>query len=390
VTLPALRGHGELRASLARAVASGTLPGSLLLHGPPGSGKQRFALWLAQLMLCRTPTSEGPCGACRSCLQAVRLEHPDIHWFFPLPRPKGASSPERLAGALEDLRGDALAELRETPLRVDTDPEPRGIYLAAVQTLRRKALQRPSVSERQVFVVGHAEELVPQESAPEAANALLKLLEEPPPSTVFILTSSRFGRVLPTIRSRAIPLHVPSLPAEEVARFLVEEAGVDEELARKSAALSGGCIGRALGFLPVDGEDGPFERTRKEAFHLFRACLDPSDDGAFALALGFPSSKARALIPLLDAVEVWVRDAALVSEGRADAVVNPEAVRFLQRTLQARRVHGVAFSEWVAEVEEARIEAAGNVNPQLIVHGLVRRSRERLRAWTLEETGATS
>jgi hypothetical protein len=207
---------------------------------------------------------------------------------------------------------------------------------------------------------------------------------------VFILTSSRFGRVLPTIRSRAIPLHVPSLPAEEVARFLVEEAGVDEELARKSAALSGGCIGRALGFLPVDGEDGPFEGTRKEAFHLFRACLDPSDDGAFALALGFPSSKARTLIPLLDAVEVWVRDAALVSEGRAEAVVNPEAVRFLQRTLEARRLHGGAFSEWVAEVEEARIEAAGNVNPQLIVHGLVRRSRERLGAWTLEKAGATS
>lgn len=388
MSLRALRGHGELRASLARAVAANSLPSSLLLHGPSGSGKQRFALWLVQLLLCLRPGSDGPCGECKSCGHVLRLEHPDLHWYFPLPRPKGASTPERLAGALEDLRAEALAEIREDPLRVDADTEPRGVYLAAAQSLRRKAQQRPSVSSRQVFVIGHAEELVPQESAQEAANALLKLLEEPPVGTLFILTSSRPGRVLPTIRSRTVPVHIPGLPSDEVAAFLMEEVGVDRSEAETAAALSGGCIGRALGFLPIEGSDGktadgPHERTRKEAFRIFRACLEPEATGAFQLALSFPSSKARTLIPLMDALEVWIRDAAMIAADREDAVVNRDARAFLEKTLARREIHPAAFSDWVGVVEEARREAAGNVNPQLVVHGLVRRARTALDRWAL-------
>lgn len=392
MSLRDLRGHPDLRASLARAVSADSLPSSLLLHGPPGSGKQRFALWLAQLLLCPSPRPDGPCGVCKSCGHVLRLEHPDLHWYFPLPRPKGASSPERLAGALEDARGEALAEIRENPLRIDADTEPKGVYLAAAQSLRRKAHQRPSVSSRQVFVIGHAEELVPQESAQEAANALLKLLEEPPRGTIFILTSSRPGRVLPTIRSRTVPVHVPALAKDEVTRFLVEEAGVEESVASGAAALSGGCIGRALGFLPSedsDGKpvDGPHERTRREAFRLFRACIERADTGAFALALSFPSSRARTLLPLLDAVEVWIRDAALITAGAGDAAVNRDARQFLEKALAGREIHGGAFADWITVVEEARQEAAGNVNPQLIVHGMLRRTRKILGRWTLEPAG---
>ncbi|NIQ56700.1 MAG: hypothetical protein GWN71_26000, partial [Gammaproteobacteria bacterium] len=65
----------------------------------------------------------------------------------------------------------------EHPLQPLHDDEPRGLYLAAVQTLRRQAIQRPAMADRQVFIVARAEELVPQEASPEAANALLKLLE---------------------------------------------------------------------------------------------------------------------------------------------------------------------------------------------------------------------
>jgi hypothetical protein len=168
---------------------------------------------------------------------------------------------------------------------------------------------------------------------------------------------------------------------------------VDQSVAATAAALSGGCIGRALGFLPVEGSDGkpadgPHERTRREAFRIFRACIEPKAAGAFQVALSFPSSKARTLLPLMDALEVWIRDAAMISSAGGDAVVNRDARSFLEKTLSGRAVHPAAFSEWIDVVEEARREAAGNVNPQLVVHGLVQRARRTLDRWALRPAGA--
>ena len=105
--LPAFRGHDALRASLHRALSRGTLPATVLIHGMPGCGKQSLALWMARTALCTGDPR--PCGHCNSCRLALRLEHPDIHWYFPLPRPKGSPSPQRLAELLETARHERLA-----------------------------------------------------------------------------------------------------------------------------------------------------------------------------------------------------------------------------------------------------------------------------------------
>jgi len=380
VTLHPLWGHEGLRRSLSSSVIRDALPGALLLHGTQGSGKQRFGLWLANVMVCEALTPEGPCGACQSCRLAGRLEHPDIHWYFPLPRPKGSLSQERLAGALEDARWETLSEIREAPLNPPRSDEPQGIYLAVIQSLRRKAIQRPSMSRRQVFLIGRAEALVPQESSPEAANALLKLLEEPPDGTNFILTSSQPRRLLPTIRSRSLSLHIPPLSVPAARAFLVEVAGASGEDADRAALLSGGAIGRALGFLPEDGEPGPLEVTRKDAFRLFRAGLEGGLGSQFAAAISFPPARARTLLPLLEGLEVWVRDAAAVVAESPESVVNQDALPYLQKRLTGRELTPAQLARALASVEQARREAAGNVNPQLIIHGLIHSLRQTVGA----------
>jgi DNA polymerase-3 subunit delta' len=171
----------------------------------------------------------------------------------------------------------------------------------------------------QVFIIGDAETLVPQESSPEAANSLLKLLEEPPDSTRFILTSSEPGRLLPTVRSRCLPLHLAPLPRDEVRRFLVQEAGVGEAEAARAAGLSQGSIGRALGFVSLDGE-APLEELRDRALGLVEAAA--GGHSPFATALGFRSAGARGLLELFSFVEEWLRDIAAVSAGSPDAVLN--------------------------------------------------------------------
>src|SRR5688572_9634631 len=186
MALHPLQGHLGARESLAHALARGVLPAALLFHGPRGIGKQRLALWLAQMIVCERPSLE-PCGACAPCRMSVSLEHPDVHWFFPLPRPKNVGG-DRLADALEEARLEELGALREQPLRASYTDELRGLYVGTVKSIRAKAYMKPVMATGPVFIIGEAELLVPQEASPDAANAMLKLLEEPPGNTRFILT----------------------------------------------------------------------------------------------------------------------------------------------------------------------------------------------------------
>ena len=382
MSLHPVRGHAAALQALGRARARGTFPTALLLHGPPGVGKQRVALWAAQLLLCEA-AGETPCGACRSCRMALRLEHPDLHWYFPVARPKGSfGSNERLAEALEDARAAELAETRVRPLRPSWSDEARAIYLAAAQALRRKARSRPAMSPVQVFILARAETLVPQESSPEAANALLKLLEEPPEDTFFILTSGEPGRLLPTIRSRTVPLHLAPLPHAEVRDFLVEAAGAEPGDAEDAAALGQGSIGRALGFLPDEnGEDGrgPLDAVRRRTVRLLAAALHPDPSAGLARALEYPPAGARALLDDFAFLETWLRDLGGVTSGAGDRLVNQDAREYLEALARDARVHPAAAAAAQAAVEEAREQARGNVNPQLVVAGLLARLRRELR-----------
>ena len=372
-----LTGHEDVRTAIARAVIANELAPSLLIMGGPGIGKQRFALWLGQLLLCDAPTPAGPCDACHPCRLARRLEHPDLHWFFPLVRPKGASA-DRLSDALEDARAAELEVRREQPLRIPNPGEPTGIFLAQVQSLRRYATSRPAMARRKIFVVGGAEKLVPQESSPEAANALLKVLEEPPSDTTIILTASDPEALLPTIRSRLMPVRLRPLPDERVAAFLQEAAGGEKAAAKLAARLSEGSIGRALGYLPDGKNAGPLEELRQQARELLAAALDESETERLRLAHAQSPAGARgAFSDVLEQLTRWIRDLAAVAAGSPELAINIDAVEWLQGYATTSGIVRAA-SPAVAAVEEAMDLAQGNVNPQLVLAELLRTLRALL------------
>jgi len=369
-------GHERAREALSGAHAAGRLPAALLLHGPRGIGKQRLALWLGQLLVCARPAEE-PCGACPPCRMALSIEHPDLHWYFPLPRPKGATG-DKLVDALEAARLEEIAEIRAEPLRPSWSDEVRGLYLGTVKSIRERAYRRPVMAAGPVFIVGDAEALVPQESSPEAANALLKLLEEPPGKARFILTSSEPGRLLPTIQSRTVPFHLTGLDTSTVADFLRQRRSVDAETSAWAAGLGQGSIGRALGFLP-DGDDrGPLEVLRRRAYEIVAAATSAGTGEAYALALGFPPAGARGLVDLFAFVEEWLRDLAAVAAGADASVLFEDAGPVLARRAQEVGVAAFDVAGAFASVERARELAYGNVNPQLVVSGLVRDLRGAL------------
>lgn len=378
MSLHPVMGHERLRTALQTAHERDALPTSLLLHGPRGVGKQHLALWLARLTVCERPgPGEGPCDRCGPCRMALGLEHPDIHWYFPLPRPKGLSA-DRLADRLESDRHAELAEIRAEPIRPSWSDELRALYLGTVSNIRRAASKRPSMADGPVFIVGQAESLVPQEASPEAANALLKLLEEPPGDARIILTSSEPGMLLSTIRSRTVPLHVPPLPLDQVQAFLESNLGVEPQIARWASTLGQGSPGRALAFLP-DGDDlGPLEALRRRAYQLVMSAIDPDPAAAYEIAISFPSSGARMLIDLFGFVEEWLRDLAAAAAGADELVLNQDARSRLQRHVSSAKIIPPYVPQALPSVARARELARGNVNPQLIVSGLVRDLRRAL------------
>lgn len=368
--LPPIQGHLEARRLLARAVANGSLGQSILLHGPAGIGKERLALWLAQRLVCENPEPEGPCGRCAPCRLADRLEHPDIHWFFPLPRPDGASTPEKLLERLEEERAEELQRRRENPYSITEHEKAPAYYLAAIRSLQRLASKRPAMGSRRVFVVGDAELMVPQESAQEAANAFLKLLEEPPPGATVILTSSQPGALLATILSRVLSLRVGPLEAAEIEALLVSGGLVEGEEARRIAQQATGSARRAL---RIAANPEAADADRRAGRELLVAALTRGPVARLAAANERKPAGARAeLAAQLDALNLWMRDLLAVTAGAAERVVDPEARALLERAVAQRAITPDGVMRAIDRVAEARELAYGNVNPQLIVSDLLR------------------
>ena len=343
--LEPLIGHTDQRRKLAAAVRSKHLPQVLLVTGPAGVGKQRLALWLAQLVLCERPGLE-PCGECRSCRLVLSLSHADVHWFVPIPRPKAADpakqveeAAESLAGLMEERRGNGLWNT----------PDGMAIHsLASVRLLQRRAALTSVEGGARVFIIGNADRLVPQEANAEAANALLKLLEEPPGGALFVLTTLDVRRVLPTIRSRTVAVRLGRLSDAEVRRFLSAHPQADE-----SIAMSSGSIGQALS----EGE-GTGDAYRAAQTLLEAVLAGPGP--ALERALRQPTFAARGeFAAMLDALSDTLGEAARGTLGQPLRRPVPEAL--LRHGTPAPLLRAM---ERVADAREA---AWGNVNPQLLL-----------------------
>lgn len=337
-------GHDALQGRLRATRARGALPASMLLHGPRGVGKQRLALWIGAMLLCVDEGDAAPCGACQACAYVAKLQHPDLHWFFPVPRPEGGDrSPD-------EVLGDVRAAMQERATTGTWGPS-SGMEAHFVDTVRamvRTAGARPAMARRKVLVVGDAERMVVQAGADQAANAFLKLLEEPPADTTIVLTSSEPGQLLPTIRSRVVALRVPRVSDDAVHAFAesTREAGAGAPVVRGGVARAAGCPGALLA-----GADDDAAESRAQSW---LAAARGGDAARFVAVLSEKPVAARgAFADALDALSLRLHAATRerAREGRGDAA----RVARLQDA-----------------VEAAQARADGNVNPALITAELLR------------------
>jgi DNA polymerase-3 subunit delta' len=352
MSLPPITGHLEARSRLREAVRSGRLPQVLCISGPAGAGKQRLALWLAQLALCARREAE-PCGQCRACRLVEGLAYPDLHWFVPIPRPK-AADPEKAVDEAAQAIAEVMEERRARPLY----GQPEGMAshsMASVRLLHQRAALTAVEAGRRIFILGDAERLVPQESSQEAANALLKLLEEPPAEALFILTVVDPRRLLPTIRSRAVPVRLNRLTDDEVRAFLRNnvEPALSPQALEERVALACGSIGEALGA----GEEAG--KAYRAAGQLLEAVLAGSAAGYERALRQAPFAARGEFTAMLDALADTLGEAARGTLGQPTRRPVPPALLGRQDAAPLLRA--------MERVAEAREAAYGNVNPQLLL-----------------------
>jgi DNA polymerase-3 subunit delta' len=248
-TLPAsfreFLGNAPAVESLCAAIAAGRLPHSLILSGPSGAGKYTVALMLAMAVECerqpREPASTGQplasfCGICHNCTRIA----------------SAANLEDQVAAAVlarEDLRETDKKETRvliqphPDVLILPPDPPQLLIKLGQVRTLIQRAHYLPSEAPRKIFILTSASMMK------EAANSLLKVLEEPPDSVHIFILAENPGELLPTIRSRCANVRLGALPAEEIeALIAARRPDVPAKQRTLIARLAQGAAGRALAF----------------------------------------------------------------------------------------------------------------------------------------------
>ncbi len=306
-------GHEFAKRLLQAHLAEGTVAGAYLFAGPDGVGKRRLALEMAKALNCDAESGARPCDACPACRQIGRGAHPDVHLLIP-------------GGASEQIRIDEIRHL-----------------------LGRLAL-RPFNARVQAAVIDGAERLTE-----EAANSLLKGLEEPSARARFFLTTARLSDCLPTIVSRCQLLRCRPLSVDAVARLLAEQ-GIAPDAAAAAARLSGGSASQALELA-----------GRWPAYHETLARL--ADPAPSAWLEGPLPETRQDVAQLLDGMMEWLRDVAVTAAGGAQWVRHAAQAEALRRAAAAMDLDRCL--ETVQELVSLRESVDQFVSPRLVA-GLAR------------------
>ena len=324
-------GHQRAVNSLDRGLREGRLSHAYLLVGPARVGKMTLAKELAQAVNCLGETR--PCGDCGQCRRVASCLHPDV----------------RVIGVESQTSGDGRNRVT--------------IGIDQVREIQRQASLKPYEGSHRVFIFDGAELL-----SEEAANSLLKVLEEPPDQVVLVLLAADAESLLPTIVSRCIRLDLRPLSPSLVARELMARYEVGRERADEIARLSGGRLGWAI---QATNEPELLEH-HETALVEIEAATAAGLEERFSYAARLATSFGEQREPTRKELGLWLewwRDVMLINQGASEMVTNLSRLESLRTTAES-----LSTAQIVSGIEAIRTAAEyldRNVNPRLTLEDLM-------------------
>lgn len=252
-------GQEEIKQRLRRMVSEDRVPHAMMFCGPQGSGKMALAVAFASYLLCRDRTDGDSCGACRQCAMTGKLAHPDLHFSYPVIRPSGTGSEHKMSS---DDFADEWRRMLSQGVYFTMDQ-----WLAEMNAANQQALMGVGESDLLIRKLslkssqgGYKVVIIwlPERMNAECANKMLKLLEEPPAETVFVMVCEEPEKLIETIRSRAQRIDVRRIDDASIERALVERRGIDTDAAHRLARAANGSWLTALEELDADNEKRQF------------------------------------------------------------------------------------------------------------------------------------
>ncbi len=315
----AIIGHQQVVTTLQNALRAGRVAHAYVFHGPEGVGKSSLARIFAMAYLCGEIITDA-CGVCADCQKFLQGNYPDYR----------------------EITGNGSL-----------------IKIDQVREIQRETQFKSYSGKGRVYLLSQAELLTP-----EAANCLLKVLEEPPPGTVFLLTANNPYRLLPTILSRCQQIPLRRVSQELIATELMNRWQKNPGDARVAALLSDGLPGKAI--TAVSGQVG--RETREYMLNLLQRLKKGEITELFYIAEELEKSKEQTRI-ILDLLTLWYRDQLVWLTTRTPSlIINSDLLEEIQsgERLGAQRIMAV-----IDELDRAGILLAGNVNSRLVLEVLL-------------------
>lgn len=311
-------GHKDILKYISSAVENNRVSHAYILNGERGSGKKMLANLFAMTLLCETGDNE-PCGKCHSCKQAESGNHPDI-------------------------------------IRV-THEKPNSISVDDIRTQVNNTVDiKPYQGPYKVYIIPQADMMTPQ-----AQNAILKTIEEPPSYAVFLLLTENAETLLPTINSRCVMLKLRNIKDTLIKKYLMENLEIPDYKADMCTAFAQGNMGRAIMLANSDH----FNEIREEAVQLLKHINEMELNEIVAAVKNISVYKLE-IIDYLDIIMIWYRDVLLYKATKEiDKVVFKDQLQSIKE--QARKSSYEGIELILESLEKAKARLKANVNFDLVM-----------------------
>lgn len=251
-------GQEVVKQQLIQEAQSGRVAHALLFTGPEGSGKLPMAIAYARYLCCQQPGTTDACGTCPSCKMFNQWGHPDMHFVFPVINKSKTSGRKTSCDDLLPIWHQQIAEspyfnLNHWLNAMGAENQQATIYTQESESIQAKLMLKSSQGGYKVMIIW-----LPEKMQEECSNKILKLLEEPPAQTVFILVSEQPELLLQTIKSRTQQIDFKRLSTEVIAEALIKKLGIIENEAQRTAHIANGSYLRALEAIHINQDQALF------------------------------------------------------------------------------------------------------------------------------------